>query len=256
MKRLSVILSVLLFAFLISSCGGEKTNEVKDDKKEVEAIEAEKKATNEKEKTVAREKGPAQILPTGSWSNEAAARGEDVIFNEDGTMLWRSGNDEGSDSWSIKGTDVLEFYGADYKIEELTETKLVVSKDGEKTTYQRNKESADACNPKFKVEGVNDAKGLYENGNVSWTIHSTDTDFIAFFTKDGKQDDALSVDKIVKVSNCEYSIMMKSIQGEKVPTWTLKFNEVKGFYDLYTYEYDAGADSWATMVYNGSKDNG
>ena len=83
-------------------------------------------------------KTPAQILVGGSWNNPEAALSEDVIFNADGTMFWRSGTDEGEDQWEIKGTDILFFYGRDYKIEELSESKLVVSEGGEKTTYERN----------------------------------------------------------------------------------------------------------------------
>ncbi len=49
---------------------------------------------------------------------------------------------------------------------------------------------------------------------------------------------------------------MRGISGEKVPHWTLKYNEVTKVYDLHTYEYDASADSWAFRVYSGSKDNG
>ena len=142
MKRFSIILSAIVFAFTFASC--ENSGETKtSDKDSSVAVSSEKEKTEkevDKTDSAITAKTPAQILIGGSWNNPEAARSEDVIFNEDGTMLWRSGEDEGSDSWSVKGTDVLEFYGADYKIESLTETELVVSLDGTKTTYNRNAE--------------------------------------------------------------------------------------------------------------------
>ncbi|MFT5819837.1 MAG: hypothetical protein ACI8ZM_001062 [Crocinitomix sp.] len=204
--------------------------------------------------SVAQTKTPTEILIGGSWNNPDAIRSEDVIFNTGGKMLWRSGTDEGEGTWEVKGSDVLHFYGKDYKIEELTESKLVVSDNGEKTTYERNNESD--CDPQFKVEGINDAKGQYINGNESWTIHFSEDKFIAFYTKDGDQDDVIVIKEIVSISKCEYSIMMDGMQSEFVSQWTLVYNETEKFYDLHVHSYDAATDTWSDKIFEGSNDNG
>ncbi|MCP4440784.1 MAG: hypothetical protein GY810_17820 [Aureispira sp.] len=254
MKNTLFFLLIAISTLFITSCNGTQKDEVKNDTKE---IKTDATANTDKPVAYTTEKTAAEILVGGSWNNPAAARSEDIVFNADGNMFWRSGTDEGEDKWEVKGADVLHFYGKDYQIEELTESKLTVSADGETTTYERNLTDETAeCNPTFKVEGINDAKGEYKNGNESWTIHFSEDKFIAFYTKDGKQDEAIVVSKIEAKSNCEFSILMEGIQGEIVPTWTLKYNEEKKFYDLHAYEYDAGADSWSDKVYVGSSDNG
>ena len=256
MKKSSVILFITLVAFFSMACDSTSGGE---EKGQIEEGAVKKGVPPEVKKTDAPVKTAAEILVGGSWNNPAAIRSEDVIFNANGTMFWRSGSDEGEGKWEVKGTDILFFYGKDYKIEELTETKLVVSEGGEKTTYERNSvETSDQspCKPQFKVEGINVAKGLYTKGDESWTIHFADNGFIAFYTKDSKQDGAIAVEKIVKISDCEYSIMMEGIQGEKVPTWTLKYNEAQKYYDLHTHSYNAGTDTWSDNVYEGSSDNG
>lgn len=112
------------------------------------------------------------------------------------------------------------------------------------------------CNPSFKIEGINDAKGIYKNENESWTIHFSDDKFIAFHTKNDKQSQVLPVSKIEARSNCEYGILMQDIQGEMVPSWTLIYNVETKVYDLHAHEYDAGEDIWSDKIYLGSNDNG
>jgi len=199
-------------------------------------------------------KTPAQILIGGSWNNPDAAMSEDVIFYENGSMLWRSGSDEGEGSWEVKGNDILNFYGNDYKIVKLTESKLVVSLNGETTNYNRN--IVPACSPQFKVEGMNDAKGEYKIGNESWTIHFAENGFIAFYSKDGNQEDAISLQEIISISDCEYNIKMNGIQGKTAPQWTLIYNKTEKFYDLHVRSYDAKTGTWTEKVYGGSSDNG
>jgi len=115
------------------------------------------------------------------------------------------------------------------------------------------------CDTPFAIEGINDAKGLYIFGtNESWTIHFYDEvqDFVAFYTKDVKRDDAIVIEKIEKISDCEFKIILEGISGEMVPSWILKYNSDKKFYDLYVRSYDAGADTWSDKIFKGSKDNG
>jgi len=254
MKKLSIILSAFVFILIISSCGGSKEKEATE-----ETIENTEETTTDEVESTSTAKNPSQILIGGSWNNPEALRSEDVIFNEGGNMIWRSGSDEGESKWSVKGDNVLNFYGKDYKIEKLSETKLVVSNDGTKTTYERNVIAETSCDATFAIEGTNDAKGEYKAGsNESWTIHFSEgeQDFIAFYTKDGKQDDAIIIEKIEKISDCEFKIVMKGISGEKVPSWILKYNSDKKFYDLYVHSYDAGTDTWSDKTFSGSEDNG
>jgi hypothetical protein len=251
MKRAPFFLLITMLTLLVTSCNNVQKEEVKNDKKETKVIPA----SSTDEEIILTEKTAAEILVGGSWNNPASAQSEDIIFAADENMFWRNGNDEGQGKWEVKGTDVLHFYNEDYKIESLTELELIVSKKGERTTYERNLSETSDCNPRFEIEGINDTKGYYTNGNESWTIHFLENNFIAFYTKDGKQGNAMTILKTEKRSNCEYSIIMEGIQGELVPTWTLKYNEEKKIYDLYTYEYDAEADSWSDKIYIGSSDN-
>ncbi len=115
------------------------------------------------------------------------------------------------------------------------------------------------CDAPFKIEGTNDAKGEYKLGNnESWTIHFSDSeqDFVAFYTEDGKQDQAMVIEKIVKMTDCEFKIVMEGIGGEIVPTWVLKYNSANKFYDLYVHNYHAETDTWTDDVFSGSADNG
>lgn len=112
------------------------------------------------------------------------------------------------------------------------------------------------CDPKFKIEGINDAKGEYNHGNESWTIHFGDNNFVAFYTKDGKQDDAMVVKEIKAISKCKFGVMMEGISGEMVPSWTLVYNEAGNYYDLHVHNYDAANDKWYDKVFKGNSDNG
>ncbi len=158
---------------------------------------------------------------------------------------------------------MLHFYGKDYKIETLTATQLVVSLDGERTTYERNSDSNTSttkdCTAKFQIEGANDAKGIYTKGNTSWTIHFSDEkqNFIAFHTANGKADtEVFVIEEVKKGNGCNFHLKMEGISGEIVPQWTLKYNEAKKYYDLKVHSYDAKNDSWNDTVFTGSKDNG
>lgn len=112
------------------------------------------------------------------------------------------------------------------------------------------------CDPKFKIEGINDAKGEYNNGNESWTIYFADDHFAAFYTKDGKQDEAMKVQEIKAISSCKFGVMMEGISGEMVPSWTLVYNEAGNYYDLHVHNYDAMNDEWYDKVFKGNSDNG
>ena len=112
------------------------------------------------------------------------------------------------------------------------------------------------CDPKWKVEGINDAKGEYSIGNDKWTIHFEEDNFIAFNTSNGTQLTTYIVQEIVAQSNCEYKVMMVDVQGEMVPTWTLVYNAAENFYDLHVHDYDAETDTWTDRVFAGSSDNG
>jgi hypothetical protein len=136
MKKMSIILQVAILALFAISCN---SNSTKNAEKEQHAeVAADTVAGTEK--IASSPKTAAQILVGGSWNNPAAAHSEDIIFEANGNMTWRNGSDEGQSKWEVKGTDILFFYGNDYKIEELSASKLVVSKDGDKTTYERNVE--------------------------------------------------------------------------------------------------------------------
>lgn len=114
------------------------------------------------------------------------------------------------------------------------------------------------CKPKFKIEGVNDAKGYYENSalNASWTIHFDENNFVAFYTKDGKDSDILIVDKINKISDCEYYIWMEGVEGEFAQRWKLRYNADKKYYDLIHLTYDKELETWIDVDFEGSSDNG
>lgn len=117
-------------------------------------------------------------------------------------------------------------------------------------------ESIKHCDPTFKIEGMNDAKGEYKVGNESWTIHFHEDGFIAFHTRDGKKIDERKLSEIKSFSNCKYGVMMEGISGEMVPSWTLVYNEKGKYYDLHVHNYDAKTDTWSDKVYAGSSDNG
>lgn len=114
------------------------------------------------------------------------------------------------------------------------------------------------CNPKFKVEGVNDAKGYYKNSglNASWTIHFAETGFVAFYSKDGIDDEIITVDKIERISDCEYYIIMEGFNEEKGQKWKLRYNQEKKFYDLITLTYSEELETWLDVEFEGNIDNG
>jgi hypothetical protein len=112
------------------------------------------------------------------------------------------------------------------------------------------------CDPPFKIEGMNDAKGEYVVGKESWTIHFYEDGFIAFHTRDGKKIDERKIAEIKSFSKCKYGVMMEGVSGEMVPSWTLVYNEAGKFYDLHVHNYDAESDTWSDKVFAGSSDNG
>jgi hypothetical protein len=123
-------------------------------------------------------------------------------------------------------------------------------------TENETKSNCEACDAKWKVEGINDAKGEYTVDGESWTIHFAEDGFIAFHTADGHQDDAMAVHEIVAISKCKFSVMMEGISGEMVPSWTLVYNESENYYDLHVHDYNAETDTWFDKIYAGSSDNG
>jgi hypothetical protein len=125
--------------------------------------------------------------------------------------------------------------------------------DGQ-TPNKANTESG--CNPTFKIEGMNDAKGGYAAGNESWTIHFGEEEFIAFHTYDGRQGDPATLVEIVALSNCEFGIMLDTDEGENASSMTLIFNETEKYYDLHISSYDPETDSWYVKVFKGNSDNG
>ncbi len=121
-----------------------------------------------------------------------------------------------------------------------------------------------AAKSQWSIEGTNDTKGIYENKKTmeSWTIHFSDkkNDFVAFYSKmiggTLEQDKPIVIDRVEKISKTVFKIHMKGIQGEKVPTWILKYNAKKKFYDLHTHSYDAIGDKWFDTVFTGNSNNG
>ena len=127
MKKLSIFLSTLLFVFILSSCGSSNQTE--------EGNGEEANTTNE---TVV-EKTPTEMI-VGSWYEEAAISGFDIVFMEDGNFFWHSGRDEGEDTWNVTDEGKLHMFGIDHEILELTETTLKVKGDGMESIYTRNVE--------------------------------------------------------------------------------------------------------------------
>ena len=120
--------------------------------------------------------------------------------------------------------------------------------------------NANDCTLGFDIKGTNDTRGFYSNKEnvASWTINfsESDEDFIIFQTIKDVHGESIIIDSVDRKFDCVFEMTMKGIQGEIIPTWTLKYNKVTKVYDLYSYEYDANIDSWDTIIYLGSKDNG
>jgi len=129
MKKLSIILLGVLFVFLFSACGGNNTNTEKTDENKKEEI-----ADTKEDKNETLQKTPTELI-VGSWYDETSISGFDIIFNEDGTLLWHSGSDEGEDSWKITEEGKFNYFAEDYEILELTEEVFKIT-DGEvETTF-------------------------------------------------------------------------------------------------------------------------
>ncbi len=116
----------------------------------------------------------------------------------------------------------------------------------------------------WSIEGINDTKGEYRNEKKmeTWVIYFSDTknNFVAmhsvFIEGTYIQEEEIVIDRIEKISDGVFKIHMEGISGELVPTWTLKYNSKKKFYDLYTYSYDVMLDSWQTKIFTGNSNNG
>ena len=110
----------------------------------------------------------------------------------------------------------------------------------------------------------NDAKGEYRNENTgeTWAIYYSDSrnEFVAMYTVfiegTSTQDEEIIIDRIEKISSGVFKIHMKEISGEMVPTWILKYNSDKKFYDLHTHSYDVMLDSWLDTIFTGNSNNG
>ncbi len=125
----------MLFVILFASCGGTNTKNDDVEKDEVEVVDTPDNTEVDKkvEKTV-----EEQIV--GSWYDESAISGFDIVFNKDGNFFWHSGSDEGEDTWKITTEGKLHFFGADNEILEITKTTLKITDGKTETVYTRNVE--------------------------------------------------------------------------------------------------------------------
>ena len=270
MKKNAILISVVFLIFLFASCGEKKDKETTDENVEqtevTPEVDVDKTPETEGDKTAEVEEDDdmaeyiSKILIGGTWEKSTSDNSsESLIFGEDGKVFWWTNTtEEGETKWEVKGASILHFYDSDYIIENITGNKLVVTLEGVETTYTRVLESNVAdCTPKFKLEGINDAKGFYENTglNASWTIHFGDNDFVIFYTKNGVQGEVMIVDKIERISDCEYKMIIEGQTGEKAPQWKFRYNN-KGYYDLVYLTYSEEHGTWFDVEFDGSDDNG
>jgi len=130
MKKLSIILTGLLFVFLFSACGGNSKNIEKTDNTKEEVTDT------KTDEVVVTQKTQTELI-VGNWYDETTVSGFDIGFNEDGTFWWHSGSDEGEGSWTITDDGKFNYFAVDYEIVELT-TKIFKITDGEEeTTFTR-----------------------------------------------------------------------------------------------------------------------
>ena len=175
-----------------------------------------------------------------------------IDINDKG-ILWRH-------QFVGAGASVMVYIEWEFENKMLVITKSEIEIDyfneGEEAYVEISEESSD-CKREYEP-GVVDARGFYENTglNASWSIYFTGEEFVALYTKDGKQDSEIIIDQLEKISDCEYSILMKGIQGEHAKKWRLRYNTEKKFYDLITLTYDAGLEAWIDVDFGGSNENG
>ncbi len=127
MKKLSLILTALLFVFLFSACGGSSNSIEKTDDTTEEVTDTKVDKT---------EKTQAELI-VGNWYDESSISGFDIGFNADGTFWWHSGSDEGEDSWTITDDGKFNYFAVDYEIVELTAEIFKITDGEEETTFER-----------------------------------------------------------------------------------------------------------------------
>jgi len=175
-----------------------------------------------------------------------------IDINDKG-ILWRH-------QFVGAGASVMVYIEWEFENKILVITKSEIEIDyfneSEEAYVEISEESSD-CKREYEP-GVADARGEYKNSglNASWAIYFTGEEFVALYTKDGKQDSEIIIDKLEKISDCEYSILMKGIQGEHAPKWKLRYNIEKKFYDLITLTYDEELEAWIDVDFDGSNENG
>lgn len=139
MKKTSILLVISLFALLVYSCNDSNSSNNVDDHSSNNTVNVDDNTTDDNTDidVVTDDKTVAEILVGGSWYCDESISGEDVIFNEDGTMFFRFGTDEGESTWEVIDESSLMMYSIEYEIVEISDEKLVVSDGANVSTYTR-----------------------------------------------------------------------------------------------------------------------
>ncbi len=147
MRKISIFIVIAVFGLLLFACGGSNKKQKEENNENNEKVEKIEKKKEVKTKT------PTQLLMGGTWTNYNAIHQDFIEFKANGVLEYVQGRDSGKDKWKLKGENILVVFKTDYKIVELSETKLIIEDKVGKTTYSRSA-SGNATNTNESVDEI------------------------------------------------------------------------------------------------------